>query len=212
MPDLLFSVEEATVVPHAASPLVALRVTVENGPADEDIQAILLSCQVRIDAEQRNYVPGERERLADLFGGPSQWARSLRGLLWTHTTATVPPFRKRASVDLLLHCSSDLTIGWAKYFYSLESGEIPLTLQFSGTVFYQNGGALQIARVPWDREATFRLQVATWKKMMAAYYPNSAFLSLRADVFDRLYRYRVKNGLPTWEHALERLLPEERGS
>ena len=36
--------------------------------------------------------------------------------------------------------------------------------------------------------------------------PNTAWLCLRKDVFDRLDRYRRDNGLPTWERALERLL------
>ena len=41
---------------------------------------------------------------------------------------------------------------------------------------------------------------------MELYYPNSAWLCLRKDVFDRLYRYKSRRGLPTWEQALECLL------
>ncbi len=41
---------------------------------------------------------------------------------------------------------------------------------------------------------------------MERYFPNSAWLRLRKDTFDRLYRYRVRASLPTWEDALERLL------
>jgi hypothetical protein len=212
MPDLRFSVEGASVVPHAASPLVALTVHIENTPADETIQATLLSCQVRIDAPLRSYAPAERERLRDVFGQPDQWHRSLRGLLWTHATATVAPFQGEARVDLHLPCSADLSAGAAKYFYALESGQIPLTLQFSGTVFYQAGERLQVARIPWDREAAFRLEVAVWKEMMAAYYPNTSFVALRSDLFDRLHRYRAAHGLPTCDHAVERLLGPERPS
>ena len=43
--------------------------------------------------------------------------------------------------------------------------------------------------------------------MMERYYPNSAWLCLRQDVFDRLHRYKSRRGLPTWEQALEGLLP-----
>lgn len=43
--------------------------------------------------------------------------------------------------------------------------------------------------------------------MMDAHYPNLAWLCLRRDVFDRLYRYKMESGAPTWEQALERLLP-----
>jgi hypothetical protein len=42
---------------------------------------------------------------------------------------------------------------------------------------------------------------------MDAYYPNLACLHLRRDVFDRLYRYKIERGIPTWEAALEGLLP-----
>jgi hypothetical protein len=41
---------------------------------------------------------------------------------------------------------------------------------------------------------------------MDAHYPNSQWLRLRRDVFDRLSRYKNSAGLPTWEQAVERLL------
>jgi hypothetical protein len=206
VPDLAFSVERASVVYHAASPLVALTLHVVNRPADEEIQSLLLNCQVRIDAERRSYAPDEQAKLADLFGEPAHWGRSLRGLLWTHVAVTVPPFRADAHFDVLLPCGFDLAAASSKYFYALEAGEIPLTLQFSGTVFYQADAMLQVARIPWNREAIFRLKVDVWTEMMKVYYPNTAFLPVRVDLFERLYRYKVQQGLPTWDHAIERLL------
>jgi Family of unknown function (DUF6084) len=206
VPSLTFSVEGADVVRHAASPLVALKVCVANAPADEEIQSLLVSCQVRIDAERRSYAPDEQAKLTDLFGEPAHWGRSLRGLLWTHAAASVPSFHGNAHFDVQLPCSFDLSAAWAKYFHALGAGEIPLTLQFSGTAFYQAGDKLQVARIPWDREARFPLKVEVWKDMMKAYYPNTAFLPLRVDVLDRLYRYKVDRGLPTWDDALESLL------
>jgi len=44
---------------------------------------------------------------------------------------------------------------------------------------------------------------------MDIYYPNSAWLCLRRDIFDRLYQYKVRNGIPTLEQALESLFTEE---
>jgi hypothetical protein len=41
---------------------------------------------------------------------------------------------------------------------------------------------------------------------MDIYYPNCAWLSLRRDVFERLYNYKVQRSIPTWEEALEHLL------
>jgi hypothetical protein len=42
--------------------------------------------------------------------------------------------------------------------------------------------------------------------MMDIYYPNSAWLSIRQDVFDRLYGYKRRHGIPTWEETLDRVL------
>ncbi len=74
-------------------------------------------------------------------------------------------------------------------------------------MFYQDdSGSLQVAPISWDKEAKFKLPVRTWRELIEAYYPNSAWLSLRKDVFDRLYQYKVRFGIPTWEQTLERVL------
>jgi len=31
---------------------------------------------------------------------------------------------------------------------------------------------------------------------------------LRRDVFERLYQYKVRHGIPTWEQTIERVLAE----
>ena len=43
--------------------------------------------------------------------------------------------------------------------------------------------------------------------MIDTHYPNTAWLCLRRDVFERLQRYKVERGLPTWEQTLESILP-----
>ena len=43
--------------------------------------------------------------------------------------------------------------------------------------------------------------------MIDIYYPNMAWLCLRRDVFDKLSQYKMDRGIPTWEEALESLLP-----
>ena len=96
----------------------------------------------------------------------------------------------------------------AKYFSGLEDGEAPLSLLFSGTVFYQaEDGALRISQIAWSKEAEFAMPIAVWKEMMDRYYPNTAWLCLRRDVFDRLHQYKVDRGIPTWEQTLESILP-----
>ena len=102
-------------------------------------------------------------------------------------------------------CSYDFNVAATKYFAGLEEGEIPLSLLFSGSLFYEDQDArLQVAPISWTKEATFRLPVATWRELMDAYYPNIAWLQLRRDVFERLYRFKMENAIPTWEQALER--------
>jgi hypothetical protein len=208
MPELSFQVEGAEPQRHAAAPtlLFALRVT-EAGDPPTPIHTIALRCQVRIEPARRSYTPSERERLRDLFGTPDRWGQTLRPMLWTHISATVPPFEGATTVGLPVPCSFDLSLAATRYFDGLESGDLPLCFLFSGTIFFEaDDGALQVSQISWEKEATFRLPAATWRELMDHYYPNTAWLSLRKDVFDRLDRYRRDKGLPTWDRALERLL------
>src|SRR5262249_31622358 len=95
-----------------------------------------------------------------------------------------------------------------KYFGGLSDGSIPLCFLFSGTIFYAGGGvAMQVAPISWEKEARFSLPVGIWQEMMNAYYPNSAWLCLRRDVFERLYEYKRQKAFPTWDQALETILP-----
>jgi hypothetical protein len=208
VPDLSFQVEGAEAVPFAASPLLALKLRVTNADAREPVRAVALRCQIQLEVTRRRYKAEEQERLRDLFGEPERWGQTLRTMLWTHVSVIVPPFTESAVVDLSVPCTFDFNIAATKYFGGLDDGEIPLCLLFSGTVFYEaEDGALQVAQIPWDREAKYRLPVQVWKQMMDIYYPNSAWLCLRRDVFDRLYQYKRRFGIPTWEQALERILP-----
>jgi hypothetical protein len=53
------------------------------------------------------------------------------------------------------------------------------------------------------------MPVKIWREMMDAYYPNTAWLCLRRDIFERVYEYKVQHGIPSWEQALESLLQAE---
>jgi hypothetical protein len=210
VPELHFSIEGAETVDNAAVPMIALKLRVTNLPATEEIHTLMLRCQVQIEPARRAYVAEEREKLLDLFGEPERWSRTVRPLLWMNTSVAVPAFTDNVLVDVQLPCSFDFNVAATKYFYALGSGEIPLCVMFSGTAFYKGGdAALQVAQVPWDREANFRLPVSVWKKMMDAYFPNTAWLCLHRDAFNRLYEYKVRHGIPTWEQAIERALAAE---
>lgn len=208
MPDVNFHVDGAETVRFAAAPLLVFKLRVTNSEAAEPIHTIVLRCQVQIETNRRRYSPQEQGMLLDLFGEPERWSQTLRSMLWTFSNVSVPAFTDSVVVDLPVPCTFDLNVAAAKYFYGLENGEVPLKLMFSGTIFYESDeGALQVTQILWDKEADFRLPVRVWQEMMDHYYPNCAWLSVRRDVFDRLYQYKIQQGMPTWEQVLESLLP-----
>jgi Family of unknown function (DUF6084) len=207
VPDLSFSIEGAEVVPFAVTPQLAFKLRVRNADPDEAIHTVALHCQIQIEATRRRYHPEEQGRLKDLFGEPERWGQTLRTLLWTHTSVVVPPFVGSTEVDLPVPCTFDFNVATTKYFAGLSKGEIPLCMQFSGTVFYaKDAGPLQVMPIPWDKEARFKLPVQTWKELIETYYPNTAWLCLRRDVFECLHRYKIEHGVPTWEETVERVL------
>jgi hypothetical protein len=131
----------------------------------------------------------------------------LRNLHWTNANVVIPRFTEVTTAELQIPCTFDFNIAVTKYFGGLSNGDIPLCLLFSGTVFYADPeGALQAAPIAWDREAQFRLPVAVWKEMMDLYYPDSAWLNLRRDVFEELSRFKMERGIPTWERTFEIML------
>jgi hypothetical protein len=205
-PDLNFEITGAESVTFAAAPLMGFGLRVTNA-GTEAIHSIALRCQIMIEPARRQYTPEEQARLGDLFGEPQRWGQTLRAMLWTHAGIMVPGFTGSTLVDLPVPCTYDFNLAVVKYFHGLQAGEIPLCFQFSGSVFYAGeGGYLQVAPISWNKESRFRLPVKTWGEMMDTYYPNSAWLYLRRDVFERLYRHKVRHGLPTWEETLEGLL------
>jgi hypothetical protein len=210
MPDLSFQVEGATVIGFAATPTIALKLRVSNNQPQETIQSVALRSQIQIEVTRRRYTDEDQQKLRDLFGEPERWSQTLKNLLWTHVGFTVPSFQSTTVVELPVPCTFDFNVAATKYFHGLGEGEVPLCLMFSGSVFYsRDGEAMQVAPISWDKEARFRLPVKLWRDMMDTYYPNTAWLGLRRDVFERLYDYKVRHGIPTWEEALENMLAAE---
>ncbi len=209
MPDLSFRVEGAGVLEYAATPSLFFRLRVAN-LGEEPVRSVALSAQIRISATARPYGRAEQERLLELFGSPERWGDTLRSLLWTHAAVQIPPFSGSTVVEMPVTCTYDLEVAASKYLNALDGGEVPLEFLFSGTIFYSGeDGRLQTALIPWDKEARYGMPVRIWREMMDHYFPNSAWLRLRRDVFDRLYGYRMREGLPTWEATVESLLQAE---
>jgi hypothetical protein len=210
MPDLSFRIEEAVVIPFAVAPTLAFKLRIENAIAGEIIHTVALRCQIQIDVTRRRYTEVEQGRMRDLFGEPDRWSQTLRSLLWTHASVVVPGFQGSTIADIPVPCTFDFNVAATKYFEGLTDGEIPLHLMFSGSVFYADADeVLQVVPISWEQEARFKLPVKVWRDMMDSYYPNSVWLTLRRDVFERLYQYKTQHGIPTWEQALEKVLPVE---
>ena len=207
MPELNFSVESAVAVSFAAAPLLSFKLHIRNTDSETRIQSISLRCQIQIEPTKRRYSPAEQSQLFELFGEPERWGRTLKSMLWTHTSAMVPQFTNQTVIDLPVPCTFDFNIAATKYFAGLEDGFVPLNLMFSGTVFFVAGNGLQVEQISWDKEAQFKMPISIWREMMDHYYPNTAWLCLRRDLFDRLSRYKMENAIPTWEQVFENLIP-----
>jgi hypothetical protein len=210
MPDLHFEVTGIEPAVRGLAPLLHCKLTVRNEPATERIQAVILQAQIQIQSAKRSYNEREKERLEDVFGTPDRWGQTLRSRLWAHATAMVGSFAGSTGTVLPVQCTYDFQVIGTKYFDALEEGEVPLLFLFSGTVFYAgSNGGLQVQQIPWDKECIYRMPVQVWSDLMRSHYPNTAWLSLRRDVFDQLTAYKSSRGILTWEEVMERLLAQD---
>jgi len=210
MPDLGFKIEAVETTKFSASPGITFKLRVKNSDPAETIHSVVLRSQIQLEVTRRRYTAEEQRKLLDLFGEPDRWSHTLRNLLWTHVNVNVPLFQDETVVDLIVPCTFDFNVGATKYFYGLDDGLVPVCFLFSGMVFYgRSNEPMQVAPISWDKEARFSMPIQVWRNMMDEYYPNSAWLRVRRDVFERLYEYKCRHGIPTWEEALESMLQAE---
>jgi hypothetical protein len=213
MPDLDFKIRGVEAANFGITPLLHFKLEITNAPETETIQSILLQAQIQLQPTQRSYGAAEKEKLGELFGTPDRWGQTLRARLWTHASANVRQFTGKTEAILAVPCTYDLNVSATKYFYALESGEVPLLFLFSGTIFYQAPDErLQIQQVSWNKECAYRMPITVWQAMMDEHYPNTAWLALERSLFDRLYAFRRREGLADWEQTIARLLPEPNES
>jgi hypothetical protein len=205
MPDLSFRVESVEATPNAATPQLTFKVRATDAEM-KPIHSIALRVQVQIEPARRRYTPDEQQNLQELFGEPERWSKSLHPLLWTNAIVNIPAFDGDTVFEIPVPCTFDFNVAVTKYIHGLVEGELPTSLMFSGTVFHAGRMGLQIAQIPWDREANYRVPIQAWKEMMDLHYPNTAWLCLQRDVFEKLYRFKAQHGIPTWEQAFDRML------
>jgi len=201
-----FEVLGAEPVAHAVAPTLRFSLQVADS-SGRSLHGIALAVQVNVDPAKRTYDAETKDRLVELFGAPERWAATTRSFLWTQVGVLVPPFRGRTGFRVDVACTYDLELAAAKYFYSLPDGEIPLTFHFSGTMLYSGEDErLQVSMVPWSCAATFKLPVATWRGLMALYYPAGGWVRMETATLDRLAARKAARGLPTYEATIAELL------
>ena len=182
MPELQFNVEAAEVAPAsevapaASAALLLLRLAIHTVRADEQVQSIALTVQLHIEPARRRYSENEKLALFDLFGEPPRWSTTVRPLFWTTVNANVPAFIGETRFALAVPCDLDSGLAAAKYLRALQSGEVPVTLLFSGRVISLCDAGVQMTPIPWSQEAAFRIPVALCRQIMDA---PSAAASLR---------------------------------
>lgn len=163
LPDLDFEIASVESLPDMANPAVSFHMKITNRTADQLIHAIMLRCQIRIEAPRRRYNSQEQRGLRDLFGEPERWSQTLRPMFWANITHNIPSFTGSIAYPILLACAVDFTIASSKYFQALETGYVPLAFLFRGSVFYDSGQTgVQVVPLPWNKEARFRFPVQVW--------------------------------------------------
>jgi hypothetical protein len=207
-PTLDFAVASIEALRPSAAP--TLRFTLALDAGEVAIRSVLLDVQVQIAAARRRYDAAEQAQLADLFGAPDRWGETLRTLPWLRASLVVPPFAGTTTAQLDIPCTYDFEVSAARYLAGLRdgTGDVPLELLLSGTVFHAGAGAgMQATRIGWDRELACRMPVATWRAALDQHFPQAAWLRLDRAAFDRLAAYRAQRALPSWEAVVEELLP-----
>ena len=205
MAELAFDCIGARVDRYAVVPSLSLILRISE-TSGQRVEAIALRCQIRIEPARRRYSGVEAERLNDLFGDTERWADTLKPMQFSTVATMVPGFSGACEVDLPVPFTYDLEVGSARYFDSLEAGEIPLLLLFSGTVFTLTDGRMQVQQVPWSKEAAYRLPVSVWREAIDAHFPNSAWIKMSRQTLEDLQRFKSAYALPTWDMTLEALL------
>jgi len=209
MPDPQFTITGVKSLGPALTPQLHFKLRITNEPAAERIHGMLLHVQIQIQSPRRLYSPAEKERLVEIFGPPERWGETLRNKFWTHADISVNGFAGQTETELPVPCTMDVNLLATKYFLALETANVPLLFLFSGSVFYAaDDGRFQVQRISWEKEALFQMPLSVWQDLMAQHFPNTAWLTVRRDVFDRLCAFKRRQGLSTWEETLEKLLPD----
>ena len=206
--DLDFHVTGVEPVTSGLVPMLHFNVRITENPPTARIQALLLHAQIQFQPGHRQYTSSEKAKLADAFG-PFERRSGLRNRFWAHANVNVSAFSGKIDTILPVCCTYDLNVLGTKYLYALEDGAAELLFQFSGAMFSLGADArIKVDRLSGKHECPFSMPITKWHELMDFHYPNSASLCLHRDVFQSLYDYKRREGIASWDEALQRLLAE----
>ncbi len=209
MPDLRFEIISSHVRQYAAVPTLVFNLQITNDTPNEEVYAAALKCQIIIEATKRTYDTETKRRLYELFGEAERWNETVGTTFWQIITVPVPRFTDQIVLEINVPCSEDQAIAAAKYFYGVRDGIVPLAFLFSGTLFFKDvEDNLQITLIPWEKEASCKMPAALWQEMMDTHFPNSRWLKVSKDIYDKLVRYKSRNNFQTLENCLGDILEE----
>jgi hypothetical protein len=208
-PGLELTIGGVHAVPHAAAPTLRFTLEVEDA-SEREIFMAGLSVQIQIEPAKRSYDAEEREKLTELFGDPHRWSTTAQRMHWTSESVLLPSFTGSTTAQIEVLCNYDVELAAAKYFHSVDDGEIPLAFHFNGSVYYSSdGGRLQVVQVPWDTTADFKMPVSVWREMIDSYYPYRGWVPVHLDTLDAIQRLKARLGAPTFDAAVTELLARE---
>jgi hypothetical protein len=198
MRSLTFTLTGARALDNSVAPAIALELAITGDP----VSSAMINCQIAFEPAARVYAADERERLGELFGTGAP----PRSLVWTQTSIVAPAFDSETHVEIIVPCPFDFSEAVAKYVGGVREGVLPIVVQLSGSVFYDEAGRLRISPIPRDRETRYRIPLAVWAAAIDRHYPDRMPIALARGTVDRLHRYRRTHGLATLEQAIDALL------
>ncbi|MEZ5076738.1 MAG: DUF6084 family protein [Solirubrobacterales bacterium] len=208
-PDPAFEVRGVRVPRHPLAPELAFEVGVSD-TSGLQVLTISLAVQIAIEPSGVRYDEETRERLVELLGEPARTGAlgaPTRTIPWKRVDVLVQPFRGETTVEVPVPCDYDAEVAATAYFSALPRGRVPLVFHFNGSAYYEGeDGRLQIVQLSWEESPTFRMPVDAWREAIAAHYPHRRWLAADEDTVERLRRYKLEHGLPSYEAALEHLL------
>ncbi len=209
MVDLLFNVEGVDVEKFSATPLLLFSLRIATAEPQRRIENVMLNCQIRIDPTLRVYSAAERERLGELFGAPSAGAKPCtvccgRTPMWRFRAFRARPwFACRPSARMISASRArSFFMAWSKErFRSRFSSAARSSTRMRRT-------PCRSSRFAGPRRRSFRLQAQMWRDLMDNYYPNCDLLRIGSETFDRLYRFKRRRGLLSFDDVLDELLQQ----